>query len=158
EKEAVAENGADRLALLRSRRSDDRADRAQPARADRVAPPFADARGDSRVERLTSAVEVLELGGGGIRRPHEDEEPLAAVADSLEPGLHAVAPRVRVERHGIRTRPERVRRVAKESLGIGASRVADVAALRIEDHQEFVTTRDLRDAAQHVPARRAEAL
>src|SRR5690606_19939181 len=119
EKEAVAENGADRLALLRSRRSDDRADRAQPARADRVAPPFADARGDSRVERLTSAVEVLELGGGGIRRPHEDEEPLAAVADSLEPGLHAVAPRVRVERHGIRARPERVRRVAKESLGIG---------------------------------------
>ena len=89
---------------------------------------------------LAGELEVLDIGGTGVRRPHEHEDACAGRARAVDERLQRVDAEQRVGREGVGAESgdlaERCRRAADERLRVGGCGDRDVAALAVgEDEQ-----------------------
>ena len=99
--------------------------------------------GGGEVERASAGVETLEVLRAGVRGGDEDE---CAAARMLQERGHAIAPHVGRDRAGVS--PEAV----VQGRRVLAPRVADVAALAVEDEEAAALADHLADDVENGPA------
>ena len=110
------------------------------------------------VDRLAARLELLEVLAGGIRGPHEQKHASAPLSNSCEEGLDAIVPEVGIERQRVGDGSDRVGSLPEECLGVGRRGAADIAPFGVADHEKAPISRDLRDAAERLPADGPETL
>ena len=105
---------------------------------------------------------VLEVGGAGVGRAHEDEDAGARRAGGTGEHLHGVAAQVGACRERVGSQPldgaERRRGRPDERLPVGGRRHVDVAALGVGEHEQPGRSRVGDHVGERGPPGRAEAL
>ena len=107
-------------------------------------------------------IEILDVGGAGVARAHQDEEAGASLLGNLDEGLECIDPEKGVHRHGIGTEsPEPAKGgvgEADDGLGVGPGRDRYVAPLAVGYHQEPGRPGSITDLGQGPVAGPAETL
>ena len=143
----------------RVRRADDRADAREPALADELLPELVHEPRDVVPDRVAvGELQVLDVGAALVRRLDDAEDPAAVAPAGAEERLERVAAEVRVDRHRV---GKRRALAARLEIGgrVGARGRADVAALRVREHEQAGRARvgaDVLEGAQAVRAERLE--
>ena len=144
-------------------RADDRAQPAEPrGRAGEAIGALGDDLREALVQRPVGSREVEDVGGAGIRRAHEQEDPGAGLRRRVDQRLEGVGTEQRVggERVGAEALdgPPRGRRLPDKRLAVGGRGDRDVAALAVGDREQPGVVRGSDAAPRRLPPRRAEAL
>jgi len=136
-----------RRRLLGVGEAGDGADVGVASLADAVPAELVDHPRDALVQQLSVRPRhVLQLAGAGIARAHEHEQALPEATRDVDHRLQRLGAEVRADGHRVRVVDWQLEAVADPHLPerrrrVGGHRVADVAALRVLDHEQACGSR-----------------